>query len=780
MTALKPQYALCFLLAGTCLYTHSAQLRPTDTRADSPVAVRAKRPVTVADAIEMTKSGDNSYLDDLPESNSVGLFSPDNRRFAFITQKGDLKKDVVAYSIWVFETADALTTPEPRLVATLASSSNRPAISHLKWLPDNDTLVFLGEQPGEKPQVYKVRSSTGKLEKLTDQATTIAAFSVSDAGDAFVYLAEIPTQPMFSEEMRQHGFVVTTGHTWEDLYLNKREFDTRYDLYVKTALMGHPQQVGDTLRVDADASFLTISPNGAYAFFQGYNIAPPTVWDDYEFTSDGDVTFLRSACLAGTIERCAEQYFLVDLQKRTVEPLINAPTEIKYQGVELATWTVDNTILLVNALLPLDSVSAEERSQRQRRVYAAEITVPDREIHVINEREKVLPAYSIEPDGPNRRVVVKPSQAIDGPPHEFRKTGGRWQDSEISLSAAEPTLPLAVKLDEDINTPPKLVATDPKTKKKKVLLDLNPQFADLTFARVEVFQWKNRQGRPSGGQLYYPTNYVAGKRYPLVIQTHGETRERFWIDGPFSTTNAAQALANKEFFVLQMGYGDRYDKASLEEILKLVDGPEEGPYFVSFVESAIDELDRRGLIDRNHIGLSGFSRTVFEGEYLLTHSSYRIGAAVMADGVDYGYAGCVYFFAPGFTANCEKMNGGVPWGDSLANWVKQAPPMRLDKIHTPILLQSITAPLGEWEIYAGLQWLKKPVELENFYPEGEHVLVKPHQKLLSEQTAVDWYSFWLKNEEDPDTAKAEQYKRWRELRKLNEKDRESAVASTQH
>jgi hypothetical protein len=28
--------------------------------------------------------------------------------------------------------------------------------------------------------------------------------------------------------------------------------------------------------------------------------------------------------------------------------------------------------------------------------------------------------------------------------------------------------------------------------------------------------------------------------------------------------------------------------------------------------------------------------------------------------------------------------------------------------------------------------MKKPVELENFYPEGEHELVRPQQKYLSE------------------------------------------------
>jgi len=31
---------------------------------------------------------------------------------------------------------------------------------------------------------------------------------------------------------------------------------------------------------------------------------------------------------------------------------------------------------------------------------------------------------------------------------------------------------------------------------------------------------------------------------------------------------------------------------------------------------------------------------------------------------------------------------------------------------------------------------------------------------------VDWFRFWLKEEEDPDPGKAEQYARWRELRKL--------------
>jgi hypothetical protein len=40
--------------------------------------------------------------------------------------------------------------------------------------------------------------------------------------------------------------------------------------------------------------------------------------------------------------------------------------------------------------------------------------------------------------------------------------------------------------------------------------------------------------------------------------------------------------------------------------------------------------------------------------------------------------------------------------------------------------------------------------------------------MTSQQGNVDWFCFWLKGEEDPGPAKAEQYERWRELRKMQQ------------
>jgi len=56
-----------------------------------------------------------------------------------------------------------------------------------------------------------------------------------------------------------------------------------------------------------------------------------------------------------------------------------------------------------------------------------------------------------------------------------------------------------------------------------------------------------------------------------------------------------------------------------------------------------------------------------------------------------------------------------------------------------------------------------PVEWYIYLDEG-HVKFQPRGKLVVYQRNLDWMRFWLQGEEDPDTAKAEQYAWWRGMR----------------
>jgi len=734
-----------------------------------------QRQVTVTDAIEMTQIGNYSYLDAIRAKGDEVQFSPDRSKFAFVTQKGNLKNNTIEFSLHVFKTADAFSSPSPEAVAMLASSSNRESISHVSWLPDNDTIVFLGENPGESPQLYKVSCRTRSLERLTDQTQEIIAYAVSERGDRFVYVAKATLPPILSGDMLQHGFAVTTQE-WEDLYTNRHHrYDTRSEIFVTSPPLRSAKHAGETVDIDENAEQvnLKISPNGRYALLQAYVTDPPNLWSAYEI--EGLDASLTTPGKTGEPWDSPRQYLLVDLDEGAVNPLIGAPIFPFNRGSsELYEWTQQNSVLVINAFLPLETADPEEQNRRRTNLYAAEIKLPSREIVKIAERKTPLPVDQIHWDVNGSRFVAKQETVFGGSPLEFRRDATGWKVTVLNTPAEDLADRLSIILDQGMNFPPKLMAVDPKTRHKALLLDLNPQFANLSFGHVEIYNWKARDGHPMSGSLYYPPDFVRGMRYPLVIQTHGFNPERFWVDGPFSPAAAAQPLASKGFIVLQTDMGGL-------DVYEAMDTPKEAPREVASYEAAIDELDREGLIDRNRVGITGFSRTVYHVLYALAHSHYHFGAAVAADGIKFSYIDCLVVSSSSDVRRlCETMNGGgSPYGDSASGWLRTAPSFNLDKVKSPLLLQAITAPLSEWEIYGGLNWLRKPVELLNFYPEGDHILRKPWQRMTSQQTTVDWYCFWLKNEEDPDPAKAEQYKRWRELRKLQEQnEKKSANAAS--
>lgn len=116
------------------------------------------------------------------------------------------------------------------------------------------------------------------------------------------------------------------------------------------------------------------------------------------------------------------------------------------------------------------------------------------------------------------------------------------------------------------------------------------------------------------------------------------------------------------------------------------------------------------------------------------------------------------------------MIGAPPFGEGLQQWLKLSPGFNLDKITTPLLVvgEGPVSLVGMWQPYAGLHYLHKPVDLLMLNTD-EHVLTNPAERMASEGGSVDWFRFWLKDEEDPDPAKIEEYARWRKLRELQEK-----------
>jgi hypothetical protein len=448
---------------------------------------------------------------------------------------------------------------------------------------------------------------------------------------------------------------------------------------------------------------------------------------------------------------------LLDTRTLAFTPLVNTPISFPDNGF---AWAKDGgSLVLSGAYLPLDIHDPAEREARQKRTFVAEIKLPSREIVKITEAELAVAKW----DQVTERLLLEPGNArVDSPTQAYEKVGETWK--QVALTAADTQIdnPADVTLEEDINTPPKIFVSDPKGDRKTQIFDLNPAFAQLQFGKVEAVSWKATDGHEVLGGLYLPPDYTPGMQYPLVIQTHGFRKDRFWIDGPWSSAFAAAALAAKGIVVLQVG-----GSSDASDDSKYVESPEEAPRQMAAYEGAIDYLDDRGLIDRNRVGMIGFSRTVFYVEYTLTHSKYQFAAVTLADGFDGSYVN--YLLWP--TVDYVRVNGGPPIGSSLPSWLKNSPGFNLDKVSAAVRLEDYGPAmfLGGWQWFSGLSLLERPVDFV-WLPDGTHLLVKPSERVTSQQGNVDWFSFWLLGEGDSDSAKREQYNRWEGLRTLQHRE----------
>ena len=724
------------------------------------------RPFTVADSIAMTHLAD-------PAEHGQGhpQVSPDGKRFLIITERGILETNVREYTLFIYERLDE--SFKPARIITFKSSSNRPGISQAKWL-DDENISILAENPGELPQVYAVRWRSREAKKLTSQPTGVAAYDVSANGRVVVYYGYWTGNEAEVKYKEDHGFAVSDQSLADLTTGNWRHPQWMYQMFIMDTASREVRLVHATpFQYIPQRLKLWVSPDGRYAVTEQPPSSVESEWANYE----DPIVKRNTVELQGRVfkerRRVLQQAMILDTRSGELGPLFDAP--LSSHHALNAVWGSDSkSVIVEGTLLPLNTSDESELTRRRKFPVIAEVSLPSHSFRRVTD----IPEgqyWIIRSANRAHSFLIDAWKLEEGdvmtkiPTIEFRQEGSEWLREK---EPADHTPASDIIVSEAVDHWPRLVKIDPVTHQEKVILDPNPELQTVSFGREEFVHWKGKRGEPLVGGLIYPTDYRAGTRCPLVIQTHGFNEQVFLPDGPFTTVFAAQELANRSVAVLQLGESPLYDatQGTLDW----------GPAQLSQVESAIDYLDERGLIDRERVGLVGFSITGFIVRYALENSKYKFAVATSAEGNDYGYWA---YIADGNNLTWASQNeapyGGAPWSGNLKSWM-QSISFNYDKIRTPLRLESDSndfgAVLNEWENFIALRRLHKPVELI-YEAHGMHPVVKPWDRMTSQQGNVDWLLFWLKGEEDPDPAKAEQYNRWHELRKQQEANQTASAAA---
>jgi len=737
-------------LSSVWIFRMEAQQQDSSAKETEASGGSERRLFTQEDAIRMTRIAGHGSVNEYAGTltHDFAYFSQDGKRFAVVLKRGNLEANTNEYSLVLFQTEDLFDKPEPKTLATMSSSSNREGIKDVAWLADSETILFLGEQPGETTQLYSLNCATGTRRKLTSHPTNLITFSSDAQGHAIVYAVERPRLPVVNETSR-HEAMVVNDEAMADL-LSGSIGDNERDLMVldtKTG-MSRALPLGADIhgKLWGDLTDFFVSPDGKYVAVSTNLTEVSPKWRQYK---EPLLRKMLQRDLPPGALSWIFRYALIETETGRGRVLLDSP--VSAYGSEIG-WSPDGrSAVLTGVSLPT------EESQSDAKLLGTPGVV---EVNLLDLRHTLAVSEDLRflHWDLKTNVLAFEVRRRDSKPAErryFKKLGEHWK--QIGGNEQEAAR-VEIVTEQDLNTPPKIAALDRKTNRKAVLLDLNPQFSKLKLGKVEEITFFGAGHLEVHAGLYFPPDYETGKKYPLVVQTHGFDANGFWIDGPFTTGFAAQALAGRGLLVVQIP--DRHDWST--------ETPQEAPRMMETIENAIGFVDGLGILDRDRLAIVGFSRTGLYVQYMLTHSKIHFRAAVVAEGSDGGYSQYLQFLDshPYTASDSESINGGVPFGSGLLYWLRRSPEFLVDTIDTPLMIQAASPESLSmlWAVNKGLRRLGKPTELI-YLPTGTHILEKPWDRMASEKGTVDWCVFWLNGKEDGAPENSKKYERWRRMRK---------------
>jgi dipeptidyl aminopeptidase/acylaminoacyl peptidase len=264
------------------------------------------------------------------------------------------------------------------------------------------------------------------------------------------------------------------------------------------------------------------------------------------------------------------------------------------------------------------------------------------------------------------------------------------------------------------------------------------------FAKSEVIRWKGSNDEDVEGILYYPTNYQAGKKYPLITAIHGGPAGHdadAWED---SWAYPINLMTERGAFVLKPNYhgSDNYGLKWVESICC-------GKYYdleTPDINSGVDDLIARGYVDADKVATLGWSNgSILSTSLITTYPSRYKVASVGAGDVEWISDWGNVMFGDSFDS---YYFGKSPMEDP-ALYLRKSPFFKMDKVQAPVLIfhgtdDTNVPPAQSWSYFRALQYYGKvPVKFVVFpgEPHGPRKLTHQLRKVQEELAWFDKYLF---------------------------------------
>ncbi len=286
-----------------------------------------------------------------------------------------------------------------------------------------------------------------------------------------------------------------------------------------------------------------------------------------------------------------------------------------------------------------------------------------------------------------------------------------------------------------------------QTKSKPIQITHVYDYLDQKFAmpKVEAIQWKGEDGVEVEGIFVYPLDYVKGKKYPLIVRTHG---------GPMSTdqygiggwSNYYPVAAAKGYAILSpnyrgsIGYGDGF----LRDMV--------GNYFNQShldVLAGVDHLIDKGIVDETKLIKVGWSAGGHMTNKIITFTDRFKAASSGAGAVNwismYGQSDTRIYRTPWF--------GGTPWEkDAPIDVYWDSSPLKdIWKVKTPTIIfvgqnDDRVPPPQSIELFRALKSNGVPTQLY-VAPREPHGWRELRHRLFKVNVELEWFEKYAMDRE---------------------------------
>jgi dipeptidyl aminopeptidase/acylaminoacyl peptidase len=362
--------------------------------------------------------------------------------------------------------------------------------------------------------------------------------------------------------------------------------------------------------------------------------------------------------------------------------------------------------------------------------------------------------------------------------YRWRPGGGEPRLALATLDALTGCVAAGDKLvcgRENATTPRRIVEIDTASGASTVLFDPNPEFAHFALGRVERLRWRNDRGLESWGDLVLPAGYDGKSKLPLIVVQYSS---RGFLRGGTGDEYPIFPLAARGFAVLSLErppFVASLEPGITDPLAFAAENERDWAdrrSLLSALEIGVRLVIDRGIADPARIGITGLSDGATTARFALINSDLFAAASISSCCIEPWTVNTYVGIA--FAEQVQSIGFPSLIHPDPAFWKDMSLAQNAARIDVPLLMQlnDDDGYIMALEAFESLREYGKPVEMYVF-PGEYHIKWQPIHRLAIYRRNIDWFDFWLRGVEDPDPAKAAQYRRWRRLR-----ERQAAGASS--